>query len=69
MTALEEEAGLPEDSELYTANTFSVTIAADGQIEAIDGYLYTLSGDSGGEDVTGKSDRGLWIPVKRHKAI
>lgn len=58
VTALEEGAGLPEDSELYTANTFSVTIAADGQIEAIDGYLYTLSGDSGGEDVTGKSDRG-----------
>ena len=46
VTALEEGAGLPEDSELYTANTFSVTIAADGQIEAIDGYLYTLSGEA-----------------------
>ena len=45
VTALEEEAGLPEDSELYTANTFSVTIA-DGQIEAVDGYLYTLSGEA-----------------------
>lgn len=45
VTALEEGAGLSKGSELYTANTFSVTISADGMIERVDGYLYSFGAE------------------------
>ena len=45
VTALEEGAGLTEDSELYTANTFSVTVSGDGMIERVDGYLYSFGAE------------------------
>lgn len=42
VTALEDGAGLEEGSELYTANTFSVTVSGDGTIERVGGYLYAF---------------------------
>lgn len=50
VTALEEGAGLSKDSELYTANTFSVTISADGMIERVDGYLYSFGAEENGTE-------------------
>ena len=50
VTTLEEGAGLSKDSELYTANTFSVTISADGMIERVDGYLYSFGAEENGTE-------------------
>lgn len=50
VTALEDGAGLSEDSKLYTANTFSVTVSGDGMIERVDGYLYSFGTEENGTE-------------------
>lgn len=50
VTALEEGAGLEEDSKLYTANTFLVTVSGDGMIEKVDGYLYSFGTENGQQE-------------------
>ena len=59
VTALEDGAGLAEGSELYTANTFSVTVSADGMIERVDGYLYSFGTEKNGTE-EGKQEQS-WL--------
>lgn len=56
VTALEDGAGLAEGSELYTANTFFVTVSADGMIERVDGYLYSFGTEKNGIEENGTEE-------------